>query len=572
MHKVLDVKKRLLKVDKVIGETTVTKVFESTVTLPIKAIKIFDVVASLSNVRGEVKEGGVLVTGLIKKQLFIVDEGDLVRHVPEEIPFRQFIEVPGARPNLKVQIKATIVDIETHLTDKGKKVRQEVIIEIFVKVTETEQLMVVTDVTGGPKDLKVEKKLLKVESVIGEDRVSEVIKNTVELPITAKKIFQIVSEVRDVQTEIKRDVVIVRGIVHKQIFLVDEGDLVRHVAEDVPFSVAVNIPGARAGLNVQVDVDAIVDDFELIKAPSKKLRQNIILDIFVKVTETLQVEVVTNVTGTGIIIDRKLLKVEQVVADVLQTTTVEAEVELPMKAEKIFRIMAEIVNVQTEIVNGKVIIRAVLHKQLFFVDMGGLLRHVREDVPFQIVANIPQAIPDMNVQVRLRIIGDIDFDIIKGKTVQQTAVIEAFIKITETEQIKVVLDVRAERPVPPKPPKPPKPPFPPKPIKNFVIVQKGDSLWKIAQREGVTLDALIRANPQIKDPNLIFPGQKVFIPTKPIPPKPPTKFVIVQKGDTLFKIAQREGVTLDALIKANPQIKDPNLIFPGQKVFIPTKW
>ncbi|UNC91782.1 SafA/ExsA family spore coat assembly protein [Candidatus Contubernalis alkaliaceticus] len=572
MHTALDVKKRLLKVDKVIGETTVTKVFESTVTLPIKAIKIFDVVASLSNVRGEVREGGVLVTGLIKKQLFIVDEGDLVRHVPEEIPFRQFIEVPGAKPNLKVQIKATIVDIQTHLTDKGKKVRQEVIIEIFVKVTETEQLMVVTDVKGGPKDLKVEKKLLKVESVIGEDRVSEVIKNTVELPITAKKIFQIVSEVRDVKTEIKRDIVIVRGIVHKQIFLVDEGDLVRHVAEDVPFSVAVNIPGARDGLNVQVDVNAIVDDFELIRPPSKKLRQNIILDIFVKVTETLQIEVVTNVTGTGIIVDRKLLKVEQVVADVIQTTTVEAEVELPMKAEKIFRIMAEIVNIQTEIVNGKVIIRAVLHKQIFFVDMGGLLRHVREDVPFQIVANVPPAVPDMNVQVRLRIVGDIDFEIIKGKKVLQTAVIEAFIKITETEQLKVVIDVRAEKPFPPKPPKPPippKPPFPPRPTTRFVIVQKGDTLFKIAQREGVSLDALIRANPQIKDPNLIFPGQKVFIPTKP---KPPTKFVIVQKGDTLFKIAQREGVSLDALIRANPQIKDPNLIFPGQKVFIPTKW
>lgn len=513
MHTALDVKKQLLKVDKVIGETTVTKVIESTVTLPIKAIKIFDVVASLTNVRGEVREGGVLVTGIIKKQLFVVDEGDLVRHVPEEIPFRQFIEVPGARPNLNVQIRAAIIDIQTQLIEKGKKVRQEVIIEIFVKVTETEQILVVTDVTGGPKDLKVEKKLLKVESVIGEDRVSDVIKNTVELPITAKKIFQIVSELRDIQAEVKRNVVIVRGIVHKQIFLVDEGDLVRHVSEDVPFSVAVNVPGARPGLNVQVDVNAIVDQFELIKPPSKKLRQTIILDIFVKVTETVQIDVVTNVKGTGIIVDRKLLKVEQVVTDVLQTTTVDAEVELPMKAEKIFRILAEIVNIQTEIVNGKVIIRAILHKQIFFVDMGGLLRHVREDVPFQIIANVPQAVPSMNIQVRLRIVGDIDFDIIKGKIVRQTAIIEAFIKITETEQLEVVVDVRAKKPVPPEPPKPPKPPVKPKPPKKFVIVQKGDSLWKIAKREGVTLDALIKANPQIKDPNLIFPGEKVFIPT-----------------------------------------------------------
>ncbi|MDO9574038.1 MAG: hypothetical protein Q7I94_03500, partial [Candidatus Contubernalis sp.] len=66
----LDVKRRLLKVDKVVGETTVTKVVQETVTLPIKAIKIFDVVASLNDIQGEVKQDSVLVSGLIKKQLF----------------------------------------------------------------------------------------------------------------------------------------------------------------------------------------------------------------------------------------------------------------------------------------------------------------------------------------------------------------------------------------------------------------------------------------------------------------------------------------------------------------------
>ncbi len=558
------VEKRLLKVDKVIGETVVKKVVDTTVTLPITATKIFDVVASVTNVRGEMREGGVLVTGDIKKQLFIVDEGDLVRHVPEEIPFREFVPVEGARPRLNVQVRVSVIDVDTTLVDNGKKVRQEVLLEIFVKVTEVKQIEVVTDITEGPKDLNVEKRLLKVDSVVGEDLVSKVIENTAELPITAKKIFQVVGEVRDVETEVKEDIVMVRGVVHKQIFLVDKGDLVRHVSEDVPFSISVNIPGARPGFDVQVDVAAIVDQFELLDPPGRRLRQTIVLDIFVKVTEILQLDVVIDVTGTGIEAVKKLLKVDEVVADVLETTTVDAEVELPMKAEKIFRIMAEITNVETEIVNGRVIVRAVLHKQLFFVDKGGLLRHVREDVPFQVVANVPGAEPGMNVQARLRVMGDIDFELVNGRMVQQTAVIEAFLKVTRTVQLEVVVDVIfKDAPVPPKPPK-----------GRFVIVKKGDSLFKIAQREGVTLDALIAANPQIQDPNLIFPGQKVFIPTKPHPhpkPKPTTRVYVVQEGDTLFKIAQRFNVPLDAVIRANPQIQDPNLIFPGQKILIPQR-
>ena len=48
------------------------------------------------------------------------------------------------------------------------------------------------------------------------------------------------------------------------------------------------------------------------------------------------------------------------------------------------------------------------------------------------------------------------------------------------------------------------------------IVQRGDTLWSIAQRFGVSLEALIAANPR-PNPNLIFVGEKLTIPTMPRP-------------------------------------------------------
>lgn len=44
------------------------------------------------------------------------------------------------------------------------------------------------------------------------------------------------------------------------------------------------------------------------------------------------------------------------------------------------------------------------------------------------------------------------------------------------------------------------------------IVKKGDTLWAIAKRHNVALQALVAANPQIKNPNLIYPGDGVKIP------------------------------------------------------------
>src|SRR5690606_20931137 len=43
-------------------------------------------------------------------------------------------------------------------------------------------------------------------------------------------------------------------------------------------------------------------------------------------------------------------------------------------------------------------------------------------------------------------------------------------------------------------------------------VQHGDTLWKIAHKFGLSLRSLINSNPQVHDPDLIFPGQEINIP------------------------------------------------------------
>ena len=44
-------------------------------------------------------------------------------------------------------------------------------------------------------------------------------------------------------------------------------------------------------------------------------------------------------------------------------------------------------------------------------------------------------------------------------------------------------------------------------------VKSGDSMWKIATKYQIGLSEIISSNPQIKNPSLIYPGQKLTIPT-----------------------------------------------------------
>ena len=44
---------------------------------------------------------------------------------------------------------------------------------------------------------------------------------------------------------------------------------------------------------------------------------------------------------------------------------------------------------------------------------------------------------------------------------------------------------------------------------QYHVVVRGDTLWEIARRYGVALERVVELNPSIRNPNLIYPGQKV---------------------------------------------------------------
>ena len=126
-------------------------------------------------------------------------------------------------------------------------------------------------------------------------------------------------------------------------------------------------------------------------------------------------------------------------------------------------------------------------------------------------------------------------------------------------------------------PQPPGPEGPAPPPATYLI-QEGDTLWAIARRFRVSLDKLIRGNPQISDPDLIHPGDRITIPgeealpaeeppvTPPGPPPALTQIYTVRPGDTLKSIAADFATTAAHLLEINPQI-----ISPGEDLHVPKK-
>jgi LysM repeat protein len=126
------------------------------------------------------------------------------------------------------------------------------------------------------------------------------------------------------------------------------------------------------------------------------------------------------------------------------------------------------------------------------------------------------------------------------------------------------------------------------------VVARGDTLNIIARKNHTTAAVLIQMN-GLKNPNVLLVGQKLKVPCDGQPPvividgghKPPPDgghkppdggakppdggqclAYVVQKGDTVTKIAAHYGSSVAAISAAN-HLKNANLIYVGQKLCIP---
>lgn len=101
-------------------------------------------------------------------------------------------------------------------------------------------------------------------------------------------------------------------------------------------------------------------------------------------------------------------------------------------------------------------------------------------------------------------------------------------------------------------------------------VTKGDSLWSISQKYNVPLDLILPYN-NMKEKDILFPGQIVKIPQNNLPSTEMTDYIIhiVKKGENLWSIAQKYNLSVDLILATN-SITNSELISIGQDIKIPS--
>ena len=100
------------------------------------------------------------------------------------------------------------------------------------------------------------------------------------------------------------------------------------------------------------------------------------------------------------------------------------------------------------------------------------------------------------------------------------------------------------------------------------IWRSGDTVTAVATAFGTTVSAMIDTNPNV-DFASIRSGAVVCVPSRMLT-CPDADLYAIQKGDTLYAIAQKNGISTAALMELNPYV-EPTQLSVGQYICVPRK-
>ncbi|MFW6308978.1 MAG: DUF3794 and LysM peptidoglycan-binding domain-containing protein, partial [bacterium] len=433
--------------------------------------------------------------------------------------------IPGAEENMNAFVDLKIRRISYSVIDE-RTVEITAVITKFVKVTEYRQVTVITDVTGvADEDLVTE--LLKIEEVIGETTETTSITGQIDrqnIPENKPPISRVLNATADlvnISSEIEEESVFIEGNIEGGIIYVADvpeeefQQPVHFLEEEIEFSVAVDIPEAFAGMTSFVNGNVKRVSFNMINEDVVEI--NVILELFAKVTEAQQVEIITDIISDEIEVERELLRVENVVGEDTEYDTITGNLNVPAEKPDIERVLetsGRITEFDEMVESDGVLIEGVIQGDILYVaevpeeEFQQPVHYFEGTINFENFVQIPGAESDMNEYVSVGV-RRTSFEVLNNRTVEFTVVLEKFAKVTEFMQLEIITEIVEIAPVvddecPP----------------SYVIyvIQHGDTLWKIARRYKTSVEKIKEANPGI-DPNNLQVGQKICVPEDIVAPK-----------------------------------------------------
>ena len=425
------------------------------------------------------------------------------------LPLEEYLHMDGLGKDMDVSLKADLEHLDCQIIN-DRKISVKAIIGVEAKAEQKKSAEILTGVSG--EGMECLTGILRMENEVAELKDRFMVKEEITIPMSQPEIGEILMEqVRLTDQDIRPmdGKAMVRGNLCISLLYTDGEGNIGSVTEEIPFNgyleneniepktdltgtltvedckliPAVDEDGETRQVNVDVTIGAMLNGKETVE-------QEILLDAYapngaVSMKKETITYPVTAAKGKNQFTIKERITLENGEAPMLRTADVWGELRL-----------SEVRSVMDAVETEGVLMADILYH---CADDTEPVSMIRRGIPFSQAMELKGVLEGDDADVSLRL-EDIDFQMLSETEgeLRVTVTMEADVERQETAD--VVTDITLEDMTEAMP------------MAGAVIymVQKGDSLWKIAKRYHTTVADIVAVN-EIENPDLIYPGQKLLI-------------------------------------------------------------
>lgn len=477
--------------------------------------EILDVKAQVKDVNTTIADGGVEINGILcldviynVEEMYEEDEDTYINtyHQEARIEFENFIDVPEAEAGMHVFLNVRVADINYEVLETDMLEVAVTLIK-YCAVSEIRELNCITDISGIPEDEVVEEQV-RIAEWIGDESIKATVASEIEVD-DVEKVLCMVGEVVKADYTTMENAVTCEGVIEVNILYLscDEEDPIKSLDQRIEFNHTLDLYGVEPGMSVYGNYK--LTDLDVQQIGEDTLRAVCQVECYAKVTKPHRITVVTDVMNDMIDSEKETVTLQEMVGQNKVRENVVHRINVPPTrpdAQRVLQCYSRVKDLTSMVNNGGVLVEGNLEGTVYYL---GEEEYCHNDVIVCLkdLFDFDNYVPVEECEEGMEVYVEVDVcrtscQVLNDRTLEMNILLEKCVKVSSMIEFDCVTDLVAISPIVEEP-------CPPSYI--VYVVQKGDTLWKIARRYKVNLDSLIEVN-DIENPDQLEVGQKICIP------------------------------------------------------------
>ncbi len=471
-------------------------------------LKLLQVDAEASVTDKYIENGRLVVCGRVDyKVLYVPDKAnERISAIFASMEFRQTADARGADSDAVPLVSAAVERVEFNAVN-SRKLRLRAIVSLRYEICVIKEPELTADVDDERAERRKRNAFFESTADVSEHDFS--IKETLEVPSGQSSINEILkTDVRISDTEYKTVTgkVIVKGSAHICILYTDDEGDIRYMDAETPFTEVLDIDGAGEDAVCEIDYSVIGVMCSAEADSDGDMRiASVDIDICaaVRAFEEMETELLEDCYMP--FMDTKCeyenITLSETVARPSAQNNIREIIDFPSNVpgvSGVYNVMTNAEVTKTELRRGKLLCEGKIEAFVLYITDSAetSIYSLKKDIKFSYMLDCEGAADDCETEAKAEI-RHVSYSLNAGGSLELRCLLELGARIVRQSKVPNIVSVECnER----------------EGKRGMIIyfVKKGDSLWDVAKRYGVTVESVMRGN-DMEDETLLG-GERLFIP------------------------------------------------------------